>query len=157
MALYAHYEAAAFYDRIDRWYLGASSVSLAFAATIASVGVAVAISPPQGARISVAVLAGATAALAALQRQLGPATLAERHRVSGARYGAARRHAEELQLLVLQTADEVAPKDLREQVAELIKELDSVAGDAPIPPRRLIRRADSRAREWAERDGRSTG
>ena len=79
--------------------------------------------------------------LASLQTFLGFSERAEKHRATAARYGNTRRAVEELI-----AAGQIEDGDKR--IADLRKEIDNLAVDAPGVSERVTRRAREKMQDW---------
>jgi hypothetical protein len=130
-----HYECSNYYNRLN-YILGIPTIALS-----AAVGTAVFASFDKVAGGTAKVVLGLVsilaAVLASLQTFLSFAERANRHRVTGSKYGAVRRALE-----YLKTFPPSDPEELRRQVEKIKQEMDGLAENAPHVPSRLKRKID---------------
>jgi hypothetical protein len=131
-----HYECANYYSRLN-YFLGIPTIVLS-----AAVGTAVFASFDKQAAGAVRLILGfismTAAVLASLQTFLSFAERANRHRVTGAKYGAIRRTLEKLKTVFPTEHDA-----LRRELDAIQKAMDDLAENAPHVPSRLKERVDN--------------
>lgn len=131
---FAHYEAADRLKRLNYWF----GVPVVAITSIVGTSVFSSISSTGGlddnTRIAVGAISVMAAVLASLQTFLGFSERAERHRITGARYGIARRALEDLGA---RGADGVS----QDEMDQIRKEIDSLAVEAPNISKRVLERA----------------
>ena len=132
-----HYECANYYNRLN-YFLGIPTIVLS-----AAVGTAVFASFDKQAtgelkRLILGFISMTAAVLASLQTFLSFAERANRHRVTGAKYGAIRRTLEKLKTISPTEHDAI-----RRELDAIQKAMDDLAENAPHVPSRLKRRVDN--------------
>lgn len=139
IALDAHYDAARHYSRRHYWF----GVPAAVLSAIVGSTVFASLEHDVDSRLRflVATLSMAAAILIALQTFLGYSERAEKHRMTGARYGATSRELE-----VLLTEPEETLKTKTKLVESTRQRLDTLAAEAPSIPNAIWDHAKKRHR-----------
>ena len=133
---FIHYECGTFFSRLNYW-LGIPAIILSTAVgTAVFASAETSVSGTQ--RIAVGLVSIAAAVLMSLQTFLRFAERADRHRATGAGYGALRRSLEYLKTFPPADADA-----LKRAVDEIRVRLDALADDAPEVPSRMKKRLDA--------------
>lgn len=132
---FAHYTAANSYSLRNRW-LGIPTVLLT-ALVGTSVFATLEEAPSTRDRLILGLISLAAAILASLHTFLAYPELAEKHRAAGARYGALRRHIEQIQVLPPMS------DQLVDEVSRLREQLDDLSSRSPDVPVRFWRKAQT--------------
>jgi hypothetical protein len=139
-----HYECGTRFTRLN-YLLGIPTIILT-----AAVGTAVFASLDKAAagnaRIIVGLVSILAAVLASLQTFLGFAQRADRHRTTGAGYGAIRRSLE-----YLKTFPPSDPDEFERVVSDIKKQMDALAESAPEVPARLKKKIDDELKSRTHR------
>jgi hypothetical protein len=131
---FAHYEAADRLKKLNYWF----GVPVVAITSIVGTSVFASLNSTEGlndnTRIAVGAISVMAAVLASLQTFLDFSEQAGKHRITGARYGIARRALEDL---VAGGADSVS----QDQMDQIRKEIDGLAVEAPNISKRVLERA----------------